>query len=52
MPETSLKRVVAIQIHLQGWEWGLSKKQTVVEVVRGVAIQIHLQEWGGGLSKK
>ena len=52
MPETRLKRVVDIQIHLQGWEWGLSEKQTVVEVVRVVAIQIHLQGWGWGLSKK
>ena len=42
----------AIQIHLQGWGCGLSKKQTVVEVVRVVAIQIHLQGWGLGLSKK
>ena len=42
----------AIQIHLQGWGCGLSKKQTVVEVVRVVAIQIHLQGWGWGLSKK
>ena len=36
----------AIQIHLQGWGWGLSKKQTVVGVVRVVTIQIQLQGWG------
>ena len=35
--------VVAIQIQLQGWGWGLSKKQTVVGVVRVVAIQIQLK---------
>ena len=28
------------------WGWGLSKKQTVVCVVRVVAIQIQLQGWG------
>ena len=42
----------AIQIHLQGCGCGLSKKQTVVGVVRVVAIQIHLHGWGWGLSKK
>ena len=33
------------------WGWGLSKKQTVVGVVRVVAIQIQLQRWGWGLFK-
>ena len=42
----------AIQIHLQGWGWGLSKKQTVVGVVRVVAIKILLQGWGGEVTLK
>ena len=43
---------IVYHAHRINKEWGLSKKQTVVGVVRVVAIQIQLQGWGWGLSKK
>ena len=43
--------VVAIQIQLQGWGGGLSKKQTVVRVVGVVAIRFNFKG-GGGISLK